>query len=55
MEYSKELSVFSGAVVLNGNIFNNITPYFVVNIVFIIILSAFVSFSLNCNANKQEK
>lgn len=51
MKHSQKLASFSGAVIINSKIFDDLTPSFNVNIVFIIILSAFVVFSLNCEAN----
>lgn len=43
MKYSKELSSFSGAVILNSQIFNDITPYFITNIIFIILFSILIT------------
>lgn len=40
MNKSKTISSFSGAIILNSQIFNNITPTVYINIVFVIILSS---------------
>lgn len=52
MQYSKELSSFSGATILNSQIFNNITPYFITNILFIILFSILITYLiLDCKLN----
>lgn len=55
MYYSKQLSSFSGATILNSQIFNNITPYFNTNIVFIILFSILITYLISdckCNTKK---
>jgi hypothetical protein len=50
MNYSKEVSAFTGSIILWGMLLGNITSCELLNIIFICILGFITSISLNCES-----
>ena len=50
MNYSKEVSAFTGSIILWGTLLGNITSCRSLNIIFVCILGFITSISLNCES-----
>lgn len=55
MNYSKEVSAFTGSIILWGTLLGNITSCHSLNIIFVCILGFITSISLNCESKNEYK